>query len=257
MFGTMSKPLHSGKAAANGIFAARLAAGGITSAADVLATEQGFGAALTDGFDPAALRLPFRTEWHTLTIVVKAHASCGFTHSVVEAMLRLREKVAVGAVRRIRLLVHPEVLSAADIREPATPLEAKFSVRLVAALAFVRGAVRVEDFTSGIVRDRALADLASRVEVVADETGVLARLASVCTVETGEGDELSVEYDAGRRLWDRSPDEQAERVRAKFTGLAGPRLGSAKAGAVVEMVAALEMMADVRQLVRTVAERVG
>ena len=44
MFGTMCKPLHAGKAAYNGLLAARLAARGFTSRADVLECAQGFAA---------------------------------------------------------------------------------------------------------------------------------------------------------------------------------------------------------------------
>ncbi|HLK23622.1 MAG TPA: MmgE/PrpD family protein, partial [Caulobacteraceae bacterium] len=42
VFGTMSKPLHPGKAAANGLLAARLAARGFTSDVDILSSKQGF-----------------------------------------------------------------------------------------------------------------------------------------------------------------------------------------------------------------------
>ena len=42
MFGTMCKPLHAGKAAQNGLFAANMAARGFTSRPDVLERHQGF-----------------------------------------------------------------------------------------------------------------------------------------------------------------------------------------------------------------------
>src|SRR5579859_1636831 len=42
MFGTMAKPFHAGRAAANGVLAARLAKGGFTAAEDVLDVDQGF-----------------------------------------------------------------------------------------------------------------------------------------------------------------------------------------------------------------------
>src|SRR5581483_2480456 len=51
MFGTMAKPLHAGKAAANGLLAARLAAGGFTAAPDAIETAQGFGEAAAGGLD--------------------------------------------------------------------------------------------------------------------------------------------------------------------------------------------------------------
>jgi 2-methylcitrate dehydratase PrpD len=42
MFGTMAKPFHAGRAAANGVLAARLVARGFTANPGVLAVAQGF-----------------------------------------------------------------------------------------------------------------------------------------------------------------------------------------------------------------------
>src|SRR5580704_12736489 len=52
-FGTMSKPLHPGKAAQNGLLAARLAERGFTSDIDILASAQGFVATQSTTADPA------------------------------------------------------------------------------------------------------------------------------------------------------------------------------------------------------------
>src|ERR1700740_37890 len=55
MFGTMAKPFHAGRAAANGVIAAKLAHSGFTANADVIETEQGF-AATQSTFEAAASR---------------------------------------------------------------------------------------------------------------------------------------------------------------------------------------------------------
>ena len=54
MFGTMCKPLHAGKAAANGLFAAQIVSRGFTSRPDVLERPMGFGDTQSDGTDIAA-----------------------------------------------------------------------------------------------------------------------------------------------------------------------------------------------------------
>ena len=54
MFGTMCKPLHAGKAAYHGAFAARLAQRGFTSRADVLECPQGFARTHSPDFNPSA-----------------------------------------------------------------------------------------------------------------------------------------------------------------------------------------------------------
>src|SRR5439155_98658 len=64
MFGTMCKPLHAGKAASNGLLAARLAARGYTTAPGAVETVQGFAETHSDGLDPErGLRRP-RAQWH-------------------------------------------------------------------------------------------------------------------------------------------------------------------------------------------------
>jgi len=61
-FGTMCKPFHAGKAAQNGLLAARLAARGFSSRADIIEGIQGF--ALTHGpdFSPEAARATTRRD---------------------------------------------------------------------------------------------------------------------------------------------------------------------------------------------------
>src|SRR5438270_9897 len=54
-FGTMTKAFHPGKAAANGILAARLAALGADAPASIVEDPRGFAAALSTRFDPAQL----------------------------------------------------------------------------------------------------------------------------------------------------------------------------------------------------------
>ncbi len=52
MFGTMCKPLHAGKAASNGLLAAKLASRGFTSRADALECAQGFARTHSADFVP-------------------------------------------------------------------------------------------------------------------------------------------------------------------------------------------------------------
>ncbi len=55
-FGTMCKPFHAGKAAQNGLLAARLAARGFASRADIVECAQGFAATHSADFSPEAAR---------------------------------------------------------------------------------------------------------------------------------------------------------------------------------------------------------
>jgi len=252
MFGTMCKPLHAGRSAANGIFAAKLAAAGFTSARDVLGCPQGFFAAEADEIDWSVLESKFGEPWHTLGIVFKLHAACGFTHSVIEAMLLARESCRPAEVDRVELTVHPELLTAANIEVPTTPLEAKFSVRFVTAMALLRGSVAARDFTPALVRDRELLEFSRRVYVTADPNRSLHRLGSTTTVRTRNGGQLRFERDCSRPLWIDDPLQQWERLLAKFGGLVGPVLGERVEGAATQL-SSLATSPDVRPLVRALA----
>jgi 2-methylcitrate dehydratase PrpD len=89
-FGTMCKPFHAGKAAQNGLLAARLAARGFSSRTDLVECVQGF--ALTHGpdFAPAAALATPKGGFHLLANLFKYHAACYFTHAPVECARRLR-----------------------------------------------------------------------------------------------------------------------------------------------------------------------
>jgi 2-methylcitrate dehydratase PrpD len=252
MFGTMCKPLHSGKAAANGIFAAKLASHGFTSCRDVLGAPQGFFAAETDDADLDIVRTPFGDRWYTRGIVFKLHAACGYTHAAIESMLAVREQVSPDDVTAVDLLVNPELVSAANIEVPTTPLEAKFSVRWVTAMALARGSVAAPDFTTDLTRDAQLRELSRRVSVVPDSDGRIPRLACVASVHTRGGDRLVFERDGAAPLWRQHPVEQRERLCAKFASLVDPILG-ARAARFPGIITRLRSATDVRSLVRMLA----
>ncbi len=91
-FGTMCKPFHAGKAAQNGLLAARLAERGFSSRTDIVECVQGF--ALTHGPDflpQAALATP-EAGFHLLANLFKYHAACYFTHAPIECARRLRQE---------------------------------------------------------------------------------------------------------------------------------------------------------------------
>ena len=91
-FGTMCKPFHAGKAAQNGLLAARLAERGFSSRTDIVECVQGF--ALTHGPDfvpEAALATP-ELGFHLFANLFKYHAACYFTHAPIECARRLREE---------------------------------------------------------------------------------------------------------------------------------------------------------------------
>ncbi|HET7093840.1 MAG TPA: MmgE/PrpD family protein, partial [Thermomicrobiales bacterium] len=88
--GAMTKHLHAGRAAANGVLAARLAARGFTGARAILEGPQGLFAAASRDARPERVvagldTLGGETPWRIHGVSIKPHASCRHTHPAVDA----------------------------------------------------------------------------------------------------------------------------------------------------------------------------
>jgi 2-methylcitrate dehydratase PrpD len=247
MFGTMCKPLHAGKAAANGLLAATLAARGFTSNLEALETAQGFAATQTTTFQPERCLAGAPSGFALRSVLFKYHAACFGTHSSIEGVLRLKEDhhLSPDQVRAIHLRVPVGALSMCNIQEPHTALEGKFSLRFTAALALGWNDTGETAFTDARVHDPALVALRDRVTVEGDAsvTG-----GTNVTVELADGRELREQVDVNTPATDL--DRQWQRLVAKFRGLAAPVVGTQQTEALIATVAHLEEVADMASVAR-------
>jgi 2-methylcitrate dehydratase PrpD len=166
-FGTMAKPMHAGKAAFNGVFAAELAAAGFESAADILEPDRGLGPAIIQ--DPT-IRMPAFHEadgWEVLRNTFKPYACCLLTHAAVDAARALAERVKGRPVLRVTARVYPLALRIAGKPNPTSPLEAKFSTAFCVALGLAGRSGGQADFSDATLHDPLVRDLTGRTEVVA------------------------------------------------------------------------------------------
>ncbi|WP_371999328.1 MmgE/PrpD family protein (plasmid) [Tistrella mobilis] len=243
VFGTMSKPLHAGRAAANGLTAARLAARGFTSHPDILGAAQGFGDTQSDGLNAEAALAP-APGFMIRDTLFKYHAACYLTHSAIEAVHSLG-RIHPDAVRRVVVRVDPGHLKVCNIPAPTTGLEMKFSLRMTAALALAG-----ED----TAREALFADAtAARPDLVRlrDAVTVEPRAAPSSTlseveVELADGAIRRAAFDVGVPAADL--DRQWQRLSAKFLGLARPVLGEDRSREVLGRVQRLDARTDLAAL---------
>jgi 2-methylcitrate dehydratase PrpD len=245
MFGTMAKPFHAGRAAANGVLAARLAARGFTANPAVLETTQGFVTTQSDG-DPAAdypLPKPGSMVVETL---FKYHASCYLTHSTIEAVKEIRQRLSLQPddVEAIDVHIAPGHLSVCNIPSPRTGLETKFSLRHTAALA-VSGedTAAITTFTDRHANDGALVAVRERVKVHGDRPQ---GRDSHVVITTRRGESAAAEVDVA--IPDSDLDRQQRRLAAKFDSLATPVIGSGRADRLRNAIARLETAPDLNAL---------
>jgi 2-methylcitrate dehydratase PrpD len=244
MFGTMSKPLHAGKACANGLLAARLAARGFTAHPASIETEQGF-AEVTGGRrdldQPRA-----EPEWFLRNNLFKYHAACFATHSTIEGVRRLRARAGFARADVDRVVVHANAaqMRMCAIPEPATGLEAKFSFRhLVAMTLSDVDTSNTESFTDASARDEGLVALRQRVHVEPDGPPQAGTPVEVVLLD---GRTLSIAHDVNIPASDLA--EQRAALRAKFDALGSPVLGSAATQRLAGLVAELDRLDDVADL---------
>ncbi|MGV6873486.1 MmgE/PrpD family protein [Pseudochelatococcus sp. B33] len=173
-FGTDTKPFHAAAAAWKGALAARLAAAGLSAGTDAFEHKHGF-FNVFHGVDvcrpEAALEArALSDEFCSPGIAIKQHPCCGSTHSIIDAVLKLRERVRpmpVDRIASVRTRTHVSRLAHTDRPDPRTDSEAKFSLQYVTARAIMDGAIRLDHFRNGAFEDPAVRALMAHTEAEA------------------------------------------------------------------------------------------
>lgn len=175
--GAMTKHLHAGRAAANGLLSAYLSARGFTGARDILEGPQGFFAAMSSDANPVkvvdGLERGFGPDgvpWKIGGVSIKPHASCRHTHPAVDAALSLRNSVdvSVDSIRRVRVETYGTALQVTDAPNPTNAYQAKFSLQYCTAHALLHGRVSLHDFSSSHLDDETIRRLIDRVDISID-----------------------------------------------------------------------------------------
>lgn len=250
--GAMSKHLHPGKAAFNGVLAADLAAAGFTGATRILEGERGFFAATARSFDATRITDGLGARWKISENCYKMHSCCGHTHSAIDTALALRTSVA--DIRAINIETYGPGFEIVKEPNPRTPYAAKFSLSYCVAAALVEGRVGLEQFSADRfgpdgVRHPAIASLLShtRVNVADDLTAKYPAAWPVrIAIELSDGTVLRGAADFPRG----NPENPVttEEIEAKFTALVAPRFGDEVAQRGLALVSAIDGVGDMATL---------
>jgi 2-methylcitrate dehydratase PrpD len=207
--GSMSKHLHPGKAAFNGVVAADLAKRGFTGATRILEGERGFIRAMSDGGEPSRITEGLGSSWKVVENGYKLHSCCGHTHTAVDTAIAFRQQLgwgdreAVETVESIRIALYGPGYAIVQEPNPRTPYQAKFSVAYCVAAGLLEGHVGLEQFEEARfgdegVNEPGIAHLLARTTVEVDD-GLTARYPerwpSRVTVTLSDGTVLEREAD--------------------------------------------------------------
>jgi 2-methylcitrate dehydratase PrpD len=246
-FGTMCKPFHAGKAAQNGLIAARLAQRGLSSRPDIVECIQGF--ALTHGpdFVPAAALATPKAGFHILANLFKYHAACYFTHAPIECARRLcaEHRLTPDMIADITLRLDASCDRVCNIPVPVDGLQSKFSLRQTVAMALAGvDTASLGAYSAENARDPGLVRLRDRVRF--DWQQNWPQTLCELELELVDGRRLRARHDAGIPAADIV--EQGKRLAAKFDALVGPVLGMPRARELREAIAGLDGASAIARL---------
>lgn len=216
-FGTMTKPLHVGRASENGITAALLAKRGFSADPAALDGPWGFLAVMGGGVSADKMAQGFGKTWSITDpgVSIKPYPCGILTHPTMDLMLRLVTEADVKPDEIDQIIIHAGTNILKPIRYPiaSNHLEAKFSLPAeVSMIALVRRAGKRE-FSDDFVASEAMQAMQRRVRTEFDpeiEAMGFDKVRSRITIRRKDGTEVSGWADERYRGGPDNPMSDAE-----------------------------------------------
>jgi 2-methylcitrate dehydratase PrpD len=253
-FGSMTKPLHAGKAAANGVLTARLAAAGLAGPADPLGAG-GVLEVLATSVDRAALGLgwPEGHRWELELNTIKTYPCGVVAHPAMDAAIiasaRIAELPDQAEITAVTLRCNPLVPELMGLEQPEDGLRSRFSARHGVAVGLLYGRAGLAEFSDATATDPEVARLRSLITLDVDPA--IARDAAILRISRGSASrqppvEVAVEHTRGSAARPLADDEIQGKVRALF----GPVLGEPAADRARDAIDKLPAARDTSELLR-------
>src|SRR3990172_8223179 len=172
-FGTMTKPLHAGRAAENGVTAAQLAEKGFTSAVNILEAKRGFFNAMDGGGGETkivgCLGHPYFMQEPGISI--KPYPSGSLSHPAQDLILDLVKMHDLHGddIESIEVGTNSNVPNALIYPMPKTALEGKFSIPFCMAVGVLERKAGIAQFQDRKVRDKRVVEMMKRVTLSVDD----------------------------------------------------------------------------------------
>jgi 2-methylcitrate dehydratase PrpD len=259
-FGSMTKPLHAGRAAENGVTAAELASRGFTAADDALDGEWGFFQVLGGGADVSRIVQTLGKPYSILEpgVSFKPYPCGSLGHPTMDAMLKLvtDHDVTPDRVAKVRVRAGSNILNPLRYKTAKTELEAKFCLPFMMTSILLRRRAGIREFTDEFVSSAPVQAMMPRVETVFDpaiEARGFDKMRSIVEVELADGTRLTQAADERYRGSPEKPFTRAD-LHAKFTDCASLVLPPARIARALELIESVEQIKDIRELVKALAE---
>jgi 2-methylcitrate dehydratase PrpD len=258
-FESFARSLHAGKAAYNGILAAKLAQKGFTGAETIFEAKDGFCRATSDHCHLAQLTRDLGKTYFIRDQRFVRFVTCGAMHAAIDAVIEItrRNHITPEVIESIEARTFPVTIKmCGQALAPRTFAEAQFSLPFALALATIDGDVGIEQMTQERLRDPQVQDLARKVRGSVDPefaargisgSGDMFQSAKV-SIRTKDGRT----YDQQVNVHKGSPQNPftEEELRGKFRSLASRVLPHHRVEEIIGVVAALEDVDSIRELTK-------
>ena len=258
-FGSMTKPLHSARAAENGVIAAELASRGFTGGDDGLDGQWGFFQVFGGGVDLDRL-IPVLGRPYTIVnpgSSFKPYPCGSLSHPTMDAMLKavVDHDIKPEQVKAVRVRAGSNVLDPLRYKIATNELEAKFCLPFLMASLILRRKAGVREFTDEFVKSSPVQQMMPRVTNVFDSTieaQGFDKIRSVVEVDLVDGRTIVQQADERYRGGPEKPFTQAD-LHAKFTDCAQLTMNGDRIQRALTRIETVDRLKDVAELIRDVA----
>ncbi len=169
--GAVSKHVHPGNAAKNGILAAMLARDGMTGPSEILEGRLGFFHCFADGANTGIIDGDLGVDWHILRIYFKPYCSCRYVHYAIEATQKVLEQRPFPgeSIESIVVRTHRNAKQGSDIPDYRSPLHARLSIQYGIASILVRGRAGIREYEEEAIADREVGRVSDLVRIEVDD----------------------------------------------------------------------------------------
>ena len=258
-FGSMTKPLHAGRAAENGLIAAALASGGFTAGDDGLDGRWGYFQVMGGGADLGRLLGALGKPYAIVNpgVSIKPYPCGSLSHPSMDAMLKVvtTHDIKPDQIKAIRLRAGSNILEPLRYKTAKTELEAKFCVPFLLGVIALKRQAGVREFTDEFVSSTPIQKMMTLVTTVFDskiEAMGFDKIRSVVEVDLVDGRtvvQASDERYRGSPAWPFTRDE----LHARFADCTSDLLSKDRIERALEQIESVERLKDIRELTRTLA----
>lgn len=250
-FGTMTKPLHVGRAAENGVTAAGLAARGFNADPNALDGPWGYCRAYADGITESKVAEGFGKKAWTIVspgVSIKPYPSGILTHQSMDAMLKLvtDHNITADQVAGVEFYAGSNILNPIRYAVANDHLQAKFSMAALLSMIVLNRRAGPKEFTNEFIRGAAAQDMQRRIRTHVDpdiESRGTDIIRSRIELTTKDGRKLAQWADERYRGGPSNPLSEAD-LRQKFATCADGMLDAARQARVIDAIDRLETLTD-------------